>query len=186
MYSVKLKTHFSFVDRLECRLNIPEIELQFVSRYTEADVCTADFLYLFFLLLFFYGIVEEYLFFHAEPRLSFLISKLLLSCPFFLLLLQQRVSQPCIPIQNTLLHLCFPTFKSHQCYIIAHTQHTHAHTNSYFLLWRSCQKSFSSHNRFPFFLFCPNFHLHRVIICIFLSEPELFCSARTKVFWILF
>lgn len=135
-----------------------------------------------FFFFFFMGLLRNICFFMQSHVSAFSFPSCSCLVPFFLLLLQQRVSQPCIPIQNTLLHLCFPTFKSHQCYIIAHTQHTHAHTNSYFLLWRSCQKSFSSHNRFPFFLFCPNFHLHRVIICIFLSEPELFCSARTKVF----
>lgn len=77
--------------------------------------------------VFIFRFVEEYLFFHAEPRFSVFISILILFCPF-LLLPQRRVSQPCIPIQNTLLHVCLPTFKSHQCYIILHT-HTHADTS---------------------------------------------------------
>lgn len=87
---------------------------------------------LFSLLFFPSQIFEEYVFFmqsHVSP-FAFPGCSCLVTFCFCL-----RAEPACIPIQNTLLHLCFPTFKSHWCCITAHT-----HTQSWFLLRPSYQK----------------------------------------------
>lgn len=163
--------------RLECRLNVPEAELQFVLKYTEADVCTADFLSLslsFLFVCFFSSRLLRNICFFMQSHVS-AFSFPACSCLVpFLLLPQQRASQPCIPIQNTLLHLCFPTFKSHQCYIIAHTHTARTHTLRLPAV-AIMPKTSSSHNLFLSLFFAPFvqtfLELQEVIVSIFLSGP---------------